>query len=34
VRPLGIPDVVVAPTLRQVLDGTDPVLQRALSYGY
>ena len=29
----GTPDVVVAPTLRQVLAGTDPVLQRALSYG-
>lgn len=31
-RPFGIPDIVVVPTLRQVLDGTDPVLQAALTY--
>jgi hypothetical protein len=27
----GAPDIVVAPTLHQVMNGTDPVLQRALS---
>jgi hypothetical protein len=27
----GAPDIVVAPTLQQVMNGTDPVLQRALS---
>jgi hypothetical protein len=31
-RPFGTPNVTVAPTLRQVLDGTDPVLQAALTY--
>jgi hypothetical protein len=31
-RPFGTPNVVVAPTLRQVMDGTDPVLQAALTY--
>lgn len=30
-KPNGTPDIVVAPTLRQVMNGTDPVLQRALS---
>jgi hypothetical protein len=30
---LGIPDIMVSPTLRQVLAGDDPVLARALSYG-
>ncbi|HEY6311026.1 MAG TPA: hypothetical protein VIY52_09505 [Streptosporangiaceae bacterium] len=28
-----IPDVVIGPTLRQVLAGQDPVLAAALSYG-
>ncbi len=32
-RPFGAPNVVVAPTLRQVLDGSDPVLEAALTYG-
>jgi hypothetical protein len=29
----GIPDIVISPTLRQVLAGQDPVLAEALSYG-
>jgi hypothetical protein len=29
---LATPDIVLAPTLRQVLAGADPVLGRALSY--
>src|SRR5262249_46246988 len=29
----GIPDIVVAPTLRDWLTGQDPVLARALAYG-
>ncbi|GEM_PF-3110825 len=32
-KPLGSPDIVIAPTLRQVLAGDDPVLAAALSYG-
>jgi hypothetical protein len=32
-RRLATPDVVVAPTIAQVLAGTDPVLATALSYG-
>jgi hypothetical protein len=28
---LGLPGIAVAPTLRQVLDGQDPVLARALA---
>jgi hypothetical protein len=30
-KPHGAPDIVVAPTLRQVMTGTDPVLRRALT---
>jgi hypothetical protein len=29
---LATPDIVVTPTVSQVLAGTDPVLDRALSY--
>jgi len=29
---LAAPDIVVAPTIRQMLTGTDPVLGRALNY--
>lgn len=29
----GTPDIVIAPTLRQVLAGQDPVLAAALGYG-
>jgi hypothetical protein len=32
-RKLATPDVVVSPTIAQVLTGTDPVLAAALSYG-
>jgi hypothetical protein len=32
-RPQGTPDIMVSPTLGQVLDGADPVLAEALSYG-
>jgi hypothetical protein len=28
----GTPDIVIAPTISQVLAGTDPVLGRAFSY--
>jgi hypothetical protein len=31
-HPLGVPDIVIAPTLRQVLASDDPVLAAALSY--
>lgn len=30
----GSPALVVAPTLRDVLDGSDPVLAAALSFGH
>jgi len=30
---LVVPDIVISPTLRQVLAGQDPVLAEALSYG-
>jgi hypothetical protein len=29
----GTPDIVIAPTLRQVLVGQDPLLAAALGYG-
>jgi hypothetical protein len=32
-RPLAAPDLVITPTIRQVLAGQDPVLAAALSYG-
>jgi hypothetical protein len=32
-QPQGAPDIVIRPTLRQVLEGIDPVLDRALRYG-
>ena len=31
-RKLAAPDIVVAPTIRQVLTGADPVLDTALNY--
>ena len=31
-RKLAAPDIVVAPTIRQVLTGADPVLGTALNY--
>jgi hypothetical protein len=30
---LGVPDIYVAPTIRQILAGQDPVLRAALNYG-
>jgi hypothetical protein len=32
--PEGIPDITVAPTVHDLLAGTDPVLAAALSYGH
>jgi hypothetical protein len=31
---LGVPDIYVAPTIRQILAGQDPVLRAALNYGH